>query len=54
MFDNPPKGRAWVHRGKRSLSARLATFIGVVLVAAVGGFAAWGVFSGEVNHIPWP
>lgn len=54
VFDNPPKGPAGVHRGNRSLSARLAPFIAVVLVAALGGFAAWGVFSGEVNHIPWP
>ena len=54
VFDNPPNGPAGVHRGNRSLSARLAPFIAVVLVAALGGFAAWGVFSGEVNHIPWP
>ena len=54
VFDNPPKGPAGVHRGNRSLSARIAPFIAVVLVAALGGFAAWGVFSGEVNHIPWP
>lgn len=53
-FDNPPKGPAGVHRGNRSLASRLAPFVAVVLVAALCGFAAWGFFSGEVNHITWP
>lgn len=54
VFDNPPKGPAGVHRGNRSLFSRLAPFVVVVLVAALAGFAAWGVFSGEASQISWP
>lgn len=53
-FDNPPKGPSGVHRGNRSLAARLTPFVVVVLVAALAGFVAWGFFSGEVNQISWP
>lgn len=54
-FDNPPKGPAGVHRGARSVAARVTPFIVVVLVAALCGFVAWGAFSGEFGKIrmPW-
>ena len=34
-FDNPPKGPVGVHRGARSVMARLCPFIVVILVAAL-------------------
>ena len=54
-FDNPPKGPAGVHRGRRSAAARYTPFVVVVVVAALCGFLAWGVLSGEFNkvHRPW-
>ena len=36
-FDNPPKGPVGVHRGARSVMARLCPFIVVILVAALCG-----------------
>lgn len=53
-FDNPPKGPAGVHRGRRSAAARYTPFVVVVLVAALCGFLAWGVLSGEFNKVHWP
>lgn len=53
-FDNPPKGPAGVHRGRRSAAARYTPFVVVVVVAALCGFLAWGVLSGEFNKVYWP
>lgn len=53
-FDNPPKGPAGVHRGRRSAAARYAPFVIVVVVAALCGFLAWGVLSGEFSKVQWP
>lgn len=53
-FDNPPKGPAGVHRGRRSAVARYAPFVIVVVVAALCGFLAWGVLSGEFSKVQWP
>lgn len=53
-FDNPPKGPAGVHRGRRSAAARYTPFIVVVVVAVLCGFLAWGVLSGEFNKVHWP
>ncbi|PLS29020.1 LytR C-terminal domain-containing protein [Bifidobacterium parmae] len=54
-FDNPPKGPAGMHRGARSAAARFMPFVVVVLVAALCGVGAWGVFSGEAGKVrlPW-
>ena len=53
-FDHPPKGPAGVHRGRRSAAARYTPFVVVVVVAALCGFLAWGVLSGEFNKVHWP
>lgn len=53
-FDNPSKGPAGVHRGRRSAAARYTPFVVVVVVAALCGFLAWGVLSGEFNKVHWP
>lgn len=53
-FDNPPKGPAGVHRGKRSAVARYTPFVVVLVVAALCGFLAWGVLSGEFGKMRWP
>lgn len=55
VFDNPPAGPVGVHRGKRTLMARVAPFIVVVVVAALAGVLAWGFVSGEFANIrmPW-
>ena len=53
-FDNPPKGPAGVHRGRRSAAARYTPFVVVVVVAALCGFLACGVLSGEFNKVHWP
>ena len=53
-FDNPPKGPAGGHRGRRSAAARYTPFVVVVVVAALCGFLAWGVLSGEFNKVHWP
>lgn len=53
-FDNPPKGPAGVHRGRRSAAARYTPFVVVVVVAVLCGFMAWGVLSGEFNKVHWP
>lgn len=53
-FDNPPKGPAGVHRGRRSAAARYTPFVVIVVVAALCGFLAWGVLSGEFNKVHWP
>ena len=54
VFDNPPQGPLGVHRGPRSLAARLTPYVAVVLVAALCGVAAWGLFSGEAAKIRFP
>ncbi|PJM79249.1 LytR C-terminal domain-containing protein [Bifidobacterium scaligerum] len=46
-FDNPPRGPVGVHRGPRSVGARVRPFVIVVLVAALCGFGAWAWMSGE-------
>lgn len=53
-FDNPPKGPVGVHRGPRSLGSRVMPYIVVVLVAALFGLGAWGVFSGELANVRFP
>ena len=53
-FDNPPKGPAGEHRGRRSAAARYTPFVVVVVVAALCGFLAWGMLSGEFNKVHWP
>lgn len=54
-FDNPPAGPVGVHRGPRSLAVRVVPYVVVLLVAAVLGLAAWGMFSGNLNNLslPW-
>lgn len=47
MFDNPPAGPVGVHRGAKSVGARAMPFVAVLLVAALAGVGAWGVFSGS-------
>lgn len=55
VFDNPPAGPVGVHRGKRSLMARVSPFVAVVVAAALAGVLAWGFVSGEFSNIrmPW-
>lgn len=50
-FDNPPKGPVGVHRGARSVVARLCPFIVVILVAALCGVGAWAWISGEYRNV---
>lgn len=50
-FDNPPKGPVGVHRGARSVVARLCPFIVVILVAALCGVGAWAWISGEYKNV---
>ena len=50
-FDNPPKGPVGVHRGARSVMARLCPFIVVILVAALCGVGAWAWISGEYKNV---
>lgn len=45
-FDNPPAGPVGVHRGPRSVGARLAPYLVVLAVAAACGLVAWGVTAG--------
>lgn len=52
-FDNPPKGPVGVHRGARSVMARLCPFIVVILVAALCGVGAWAWISGEYKNWAW-
>ena len=54
-FDNPPQGPVGAHRGKTSLASRIMPYFIVVIVAALVGALAWGVYSGEASHIrmPW-
>ncbi|KAB7789082.1 LytR C-terminal domain-containing protein [Bifidobacterium cebidarum] len=51
LFDNPPKGPVGAHRGSRPLITRIAPFVIVILVAALCGFAAWAVSSGEYQNL---
>lgn len=54
-FDNPPAGPVGVHRGSRSLAIRLIPYVAVLVVAALMGLLAWGLFSGSINNLklPW-
>lgn len=54
-FDNPPAGPVGVHRGPRSVGARLLPYLVVVLIAAVCGLVVWTVASGalEGGRMPW-
>lgn len=54
-FDDPPAGPVGVHRGGRSLMARTAPYVTVIVVAALAGLVAWSVFSGEITKVrlPW-
>lgn len=54
-FDNPPAGPVGVHRGSRSLAIRLIPYVVVLVVAALMGLLAWGLFSGSINNLklPW-
>lgn len=54
VFDNPPAGPVGVHRGAKSVGARLAPFLAVLIIVAVIGVGVWGVFSGtfgEMMHL---
>ena len=54
VFDNPPQGPVGVHRGNRSVAARLVPFLIVIVVAAVAGLTVWAVMSGEgAKVMPW-
>ena len=46
VFDNPPQGPVGVHRGNRSVAARLVPFLIVIVVAAVAGLTVWALMSG--------
>lgn len=46
-FDTPPRGPVGVHRGARSVGARMMPAIVVLLVAALCGFGAWVAVSGN-------
>lgn len=48
-FDNPPIGPVGVHRGARSVGARMMPYIVVLIIAALVGALAWGLFSGELT-----
>ncbi|MCH4208665.1 LytR C-terminal domain-containing protein [Bifidobacterium sp.] len=54
-FDTPPDGPVGVHRGRRSVARRLTPFIVIIVVAALAGLLAWGVYSGEAAKVrlPW-
>lgn len=54
VFDNPPAGPVGVHRGNMSVAARVIPFVVVVVVAALLGMLAWGLFSGEAGKIRFP
>ncbi|MBT1178641.1 LytR C-terminal domain-containing protein [Bifidobacterium vespertilionis] len=45
-FDNPPAGPVGVHRGPRSVGARMAPYLVVLVVAALCGLVVWGVTAG--------
>ena len=51
-FDNPPAGPVGVHRGPRSLGARLAPYLIVLLVAAVCGLAVWALTGNALRGAP--
>lgn len=55
-FDNPPMGPVGVHRGARSVGARVTPYVVVIIVAALAGLLFWGMASGELSKIdilPW-
>lgn len=51
VFDNPPVGPVGVHRGAKSVGARMAPFLIVLFVVALLGVGVWGVFSGTFGEI---
>lgn len=51
LFDNPPAGPVGAHRGSRPVITRIAPFIVVIIVAALCGFTAWAVSSGEYQNL---
>lgn len=53
-FDNPPVGPVGVHRGSRSATVRVMPFIVAAVVAALLGYGAWGMFSGEFSRLMRP
>ena len=56
-FDEPPVGPVGVHRGPRSLAARVLPYVVVLLVAALVGTLTWGMSSGELGKMAaswWP
>lgn len=55
VFDNPPVGPVGVHRGNKSFMVRVTPFLVVIVVSALLGLFAWGLFSGEIYkiHLPW-
>ncbi|NMM99934.1 cell wall integrity and stress response protein 1 [Bifidobacterium sp. DSM 109958] len=54
-FDNPPAGPVGVHRGPKSVGARMLPYLVVLLVAAVCGLGVWTLTSGllEGGRMPW-
>ena len=53
-FDNPPRGPVGVHRGSRSVAARLVPYLVVIVVATLAGVLVWSIFSGGLSRIlPW-
>ncbi|MBW3078146.1 LytR C-terminal domain-containing protein [Bifidobacterium simiiventris] len=51
MFDNPPVGPVGVHRGPRSLGARVAPYLTVLVVAILAGALTWSVVTGEFSKM---
>ena len=51
VFDNPPAGPVGVHRGARSVGARMTPFLIVLLVVALAGVGTWGVLSGMFSDV---
>lgn len=55
-FDNPPMGPVGVHRGARSVGARVTPYVVVIIVAILAGLLFWSMASGELSKIdmlPW-
>ncbi|MBT1161070.1 LytR C-terminal domain-containing protein [Bifidobacterium sp. SO1] len=51
MFDNPPVGPVGVHRGPRSLGARVAPYLTVLVIAILAGALTWSVVTGEFSKV---
>ena len=50
-FDTPAAGPIGLHRGKRSLGARLMPYIIVFIIAALCALLAWGFLSGNIQAL---